>query len=119
MKNWQEMIGKWVRKTFGDESMNTRERNLRFLEEAVELVQSHNITHEEASRIVARVYIKPVGNPVQEMGGVMVTLLALAECQRYDTHECLMREWDRIRNPDDQLKAKLKASQESKLEAGL
>lgn len=119
MKHWQGMIGKWVRKTFGDKSMQTRERNLRFIEEAIELVQSHNITKDDINKVMDRVYNKPPGNSVQEVGGVMITLLALADCQRYDIQECMVREWERIREPDDLLKAKLKASQESKLEAGL
>lgn len=119
MRNWQGMIGKWVVKTFGQESMNQRERSLRFIEEAIELVQTQGITKDDINKVMDRVYLKPVGDLKQEVGGSFVTLLALCEHQQVDAYECLKAEWERIREPDDLLQAKLKASQESKLEAGL
>lgn len=117
MKNWQSMIGKWVVKTFGHESMTSHERSMRFLEEAMELVQAHGITRDEVAHLSGRVYSKPVGKPRQEVGGVFVTFLAFCDHHQYDSFDCLKTEWSRINSPEAQ--AKLLASQASKLEAGL
>ena len=119
MLNWQRMIGEWVVKTFGKESMNSRERTLRFLEESIELAQAHGITPEETNKTVIRVYKKPPGNPTQEVGGVMVTLLAFADYHQYNIHECLVTEWTRISRPTPEVAEKLQRSQREKLESGL
>lgn len=119
MQNWQQMVGKWVRRTFGDNSQNdTRERSLRFIEEAVELVQVTGLSQSEVFQIIDKVYVKPKGELRQELGGVMVTLLALSDnLKSVDLHDCLVTEWKRVNSPEAQ--AKLQASQERKLEAGL
>ena len=54
------------------------ERNHRFLEEALELVQSTGCTASEAHQILDYVFNRPIGEPGQELGGTMVTLAALA-----------------------------------------
>ncbi len=45
-----------------------------------ELVQAVGTSREDALRLVEYVYTRPVGELRQEIGGVMVTLAALAEC---------------------------------------
>lgn len=53
-------------------SRDKAERNHRFLEEALELVQACGCTESEAAQLVAYVYGRPAGDPPQEVGGVMV-----------------------------------------------
>lgn len=81
----QQAVVEFVRETFGDaeewskdhaSAMNTDERISRFVEEAIELAQSENMTIEQVKTIVDYVYSKPKGEPFQEVGGVGVTLLS-------------------------------------------
>jgi hypothetical protein len=71
--------------------------NHRFLEEALELVQSLGCTASEAHQLVDYVFGRPVGDPFQELGGTMVTLSALASCHDIDLEEAaeteLARAW--------------------------
>ena len=53
---------------------DTTERVHRFTEEALELGQALGCTREEAHQLVNYVYGRPVGEPGQEVGGVMTTL---------------------------------------------
>ncbi|MFX5747833.1 hypothetical protein ABTE19_23195, partial [Acinetobacter baumannii] len=72
------------------------ERNHRFFEEATELVQSTGMTQSEAHQLVDYVYGRPVGEPVQEVGGVMVTLAALCLAAKMDMHAAGETELARI-----------------------
>jgi len=81
----QRRIAGWVRSRFGDRSQDDpHERGRRFMEEAIELAQALGITSEEIAQLVSYVYSRPVGKPYQEVAGVGVTLLALAECISLD-----------------------------------
>ncbi|WP_421983411.1 hypothetical protein [Roseibium sp.] len=84
--------------------MDLTERNHRFLEEAIELVQSTGCTRSEAHQLVDYVYDRPTGRPHQEAGGVMVTLAALCIAAGLNMHAAgvdeLARNWansDKIR----------------------
>ena len=82
---FQNRVAKWVRACFGPEVLENRiERNYRFLEEALELVQACGCTKEHATQLVDYVYGRPVGNREQEIGGVMVTLGALCAAQEIE-----------------------------------
>lgn len=77
---FQQRVWLWMFECFGGQvARDTVERNHRFLEESLELVQSTGTTQAEAHALVDYVYGRPIGEPVQELGGVMVTLAALAE----------------------------------------
>lgn len=116
MKNWQSMVAKWVRSTFGDEcQVDTRERGLRLVEEALELGQSVGITREDALAVLQQVYSRPKGEVHQEFGGLMITTLALAENQKQDLHECLVDEWNRINTTEVILKAKRRQAEKKEL----
>ena len=53
MHDFQKDVGKWIRECFGfHSSMNISERNHRFLEEALELVQAGGCTKIEALQLV-------------------------------------------------------------------
>jgi hypothetical protein len=87
-------------------SADTRERNHRFLEESLELVQACGCTQSEAHQLVDYVFGRDVGEKHQEVGGVMVTLAALCLAQRLDMHNCGEVELARIWTKVDQIRAK-------------
>ena len=82
------------------------ERNHRFLEEALELVQSTGCTADEAHKLVDYVYGRPIGDPPQEVGGVMVTLAALCLANNMNMHWAGEVELARIWGKIDQIRAK-------------
>ena len=86
---FQSSVLRWMLATFGEEiARDKTERNHRFLEEALELVQAAGCTASEAHQLVDYVYGRPVGEVRQEVGGVMVTLAALCCAQGVNVEEC-------------------------------
>jgi hypothetical protein len=84
---FQARVQPWMMACFGLEISGDREeRNHRFLEEALELVQACGCTAGEAHQLVEYVYGRPVGEKGQEVGGVMVTLAALCLANDLDMH---------------------------------
>lgn len=76
---FQERVDVWMDACFGETIKADRlERCDRFLEEALELAQTEaSFTAERAYALVDYVFSRPIGEPKQEVGGVMVTLAAL------------------------------------------
>lgn len=112
---FQERVRNWMVACFGHEIPKDKvERNHRFLEEALELVQAAGCTSIEAYRLVDYVYGRPVGELSQEIGGVMVTLMALADAHTTDAEICghleLARCWDNIMKIREKQAAKPKMS---------
>lgn len=106
---FQQRVSNWVLKCFGIEIHNNiQERNHRFLEEALELVQSKGCTKEEALMLVGYVFNRPIGEPVQEVGGVMVTLAALCNASNIDMFGSGEIELERINHPQIIEKIRLK-----------
>lgn len=104
---FQARVEPWLLACFGEEIANDRvERNHRFLEEALELVQSLGCTATEARQLVEYVYGRPIGEPHQEVGGVMVTLAALCRASGLDMHEAGKTELARIWTKVEQIRAK-------------
>lgn len=98
---FQRRVRDWMIDCFGLKiSADTMERNHRFLEESLELVQALGCTASEAHQLVDYVFGRPVGQTKQEIGGVMVTLAALCEAAGYDMEACgeieLIRVWEKI-----------------------
>ena len=81
---FQTGVGKWMDACFGAEiSEDQLERGDRFIEEALELAQTvPGFNAARAHALVDYVFGRPVGEPLQEVGGVMVTLAAL--CNTFD-----------------------------------
>ena len=101
MRGFQWLVRCWVVKAFGIEVLrDRRERALRLIEEAVELGQAIGLDALEVQRLVAYVYSRPVGEPSQEVGGVLVTALAAAEALGLEAEDCLRTEVERINQPD-------------------
>lgn len=104
---FQHRVWPWMMACFGAEiSGDKQERNHRFIEESLELVQSTGCTESEAHQLVAYVYGRPTGEPIQEVGGVMVTLAALCLAQNINMHDAGETELARIWTKIEQIRAK-------------
>ena len=104
---YQDRVGEWMLACFGAEITADRtERCHRFLEEALELVQALGATRSESHQLVDYVFGRQVGEPRQEVGGVMVTLAALCGAVGIDMARAgedeLARAWTKI----DEIRAK-------------
>ncbi len=105
--SFQVRVSTWMMKTFGITiTYDTAERNHRFLEESLELVQACGCTASEAHQLVDYVFDRPVGEKPQEVGGVMVTLAALCFAQSLDMDDCGEVELTRIWTKIEQIRAK-------------
>ncbi|MFS2103583.1 hypothetical protein [Ralstonia sp. Ralssp135] len=106
-EEFQARVQPWMMACFGPEiAADTQERNHRFLEEALELVQACGATASEAHQLVDYVYGRPVGDKHQEIGGVMVTLAALCLAQGQNMHAAGETELARIWTKVEQIRAK-------------
>lgn len=104
---FQQRVQPWMLACFGEEiSRDVIERNHRFLEEALELVQSTGCTASEAHQLVDYVYGRDVGDPPQEVGGVMVTLAALCLATGMDMHSAGETELARVWTKVEKIRAK-------------
>jgi len=98
---FQARVHPWLMACFGpDISADKIERNYRFIEEALELVQACGCTQSDAHQLVDYVYGRPDGDINHEVGGVMVTLAALCLANGFDMHAAgeteLVRIWGKI-----------------------
>ncbi|GJG92883.1 hypothetical protein [Cupriavidus pauculus] len=106
-QTFQLRVKPWMLECFGAEiSADAEERNHRFLEEALELVQACGCSRSEAHQLVDYVFSRPVGEKHQEVGGVMVTLAALCLAQSLDMHAAGETELARVWTKVDQIRAK-------------
>jgi len=82
----QMRVDDWVRDCFGHDVAEHRgERVSRFMEEALELAQaSGEFTAAHAHQMVDYVFSRPKGEVPQEIAGVAITLMALANAWRQD-----------------------------------
>lgn len=105
---FQHRVWDWLKFTFTKTICTSiEERCDRFVEEAIEFVQSLGYDKRRILALVDYVYGRDVGEPKQELGGVMVTLAALsgtAELDMQDAGEVeLKRVWaivEKIRAKD-------------------
>lgn len=103
----QTKVNAWMLECFGAEiAADKTERNHRFLEESLELVQAAGCSRNEAMQLVDYVYGRPVGELSQEVGGVMVTLAALCTSHGIDMHACALTEVARVWTKIEQIRAK-------------
>jgi len=112
----QKEVLEWVRTTFGESFLNDRERALRFIEESIELVQAIGLTSSDVVSILHHVYGRPVGDYSKEMGGVMITLEAMAEHLGVDLNRQSCLEWARV---NDLPQSHFDAASERKQQAGV
>jgi hypothetical protein len=104
---FQQRVAPWMQACFGPIiSADTVERNDRFIEEALELIQACGGDRQRAHQLVDYVFDRPVGEKWQEAGGVMVTHAALCLAQGIDMHLAGERELLRIWTKVDAIRAK-------------
>lgn len=104
---YQHRVNVWMMKCFSMEITRDRaERNHRLLEESLELVQSLGCTQIEAHLLVDYVFSRKAGEPVQELGGLMVTAAALASANDLDLAGAAEMELARIWQNIDTIRAK-------------
>jgi hypothetical protein len=117
-KAFQSRASEWCVAAFGDQmTVETShsvkaERNHRFLEEALELVQSAGCTKAEALQLVDYVFARPVGELEQEVGGVMVCIALLCNKQGVSMDAAAEKELARIWTKVDAIRAKRAAKPE-------
>lgn len=99
-KDFCRKVMAWAITCFGTRlSYDPSERNERFLEESLELVQATNLTREAAHKLVDYVYDRPVGDPKQEVAGTMISLAALCAAHGIDIDTACLDEMVRITDP--------------------
>lgn len=105
--NFQQQVNEWMQVCFGAAlTKDKMERNHRFLEEALELVQSLGCTKSEAHQMTEYVFSRPAGEAFQECGGVMITLAALATAASLNMFSCGDEELKRIWKHVEQIRIK-------------
>jgi hypothetical protein len=103
----QDRVAPWMDACFGPEiSGDKLERGDRFLEEALELLQSGGYPPERVAALTDYVFSRDVGEPSQEVGGVMITLAAYCLAHGLDMHEAGETELARIWTKVDKIRAK-------------
>lgn len=96
--SFQERVGKWLEFCFGEskDPLRRERRGHRFCEESLEFLQSIGTTKEDVLSLVDYVYSRPTGEPSQEVGGVMVTLMGAASANGLKVAECAEKELARV-----------------------
>lgn len=92
----QKKVMSWALENFGPVAANRDERAARLLEEAIEIAQIQGLSISLIQRIAEHVYSRPPGRLGQEIGGVAITLDALAENTGFSVEEEAGRELARI-----------------------
>lgn len=111
--NFQARVEPWFRACFPPAVCEDKiERTDRFIEEALELAQAGGYSRERAHALVDYVFSRPAGEPVQEVGGVMVTLAAYCIAHALDMHDAGELELARISEPA--VMEKIRAKQAAK-----
>lgn len=94
---FQARVLPWLLECFGERiTYDRQERNERFLEESLELVQSLGMPLAHVIGMAIYVYSRPKGEPEQEVGGVTITLDALCIANNIERLQCGERELRRI-----------------------
>src|ERR1019366_10303280 len=91
----------WAIRCFGREHVFDRAiRALRTLEEAAELAQALGVPEDKAAKCISTVYSRPVGEPLQEIGGVLLTIAVLCESMGAEADDILEIELRRVLKKD-------------------
>ncbi len=112
-QSFQAGVAEWMGQCFLPSLYsNMTERGDRLLEEVLELLQAHGYDKARVPTLVDYVFSRPVGEPAQEVGGVMVTLAGYCWVAGLDMHAAGDTELARITQPD--VMGKIRAKQEAK-----
>lgn len=97
MKPLHQLALDWATRSFGrDHVTNLPIRSLRLAEEATELAQAYGVPREKMLDLVNIVYDRPRGDPVQEIGGVMMTVVVLCAANGIDPDDAFITELRRV-----------------------
>lgn len=95
----QADVHRWCVAAFGDhDARSIPQRGLRLVEEAIETAQACGCDAAMLYRLVDHIYAKPVGELGQELGGLGVTLLALAEAAGLSADAAEVAEIERVKS---------------------
>lgn len=104
---FEQRVSEWILTCFSEEiSKDKTERCFRFIEESLELAQSLGMTKEQVIQLVDYTFNRPLGEPNQEVGGVMVTLAALTSACDLNLQYSAIVELMRINSKIDKIRAK-------------
>jgi NTP pyrophosphatase (non-canonical NTP hydrolase) len=104
---YQQQVVEWMLACFGLEvSVDRVERVHRFIEESLELAQAIGGSADDAHKLVDYVFGRPLGEPRQEVGGVLVTLAALCNAMAIDMEAAGQAELDRVWTKIDRIREK-------------
>lgn len=92
----QRVVAGWASRVFGTVALNIRERAMRIVEEAMEVAQAAGVDFRTVELIGLRVFLRPSGDLEPEMGGLLVTTLAMCEVMGVDADEVERDEIERI-----------------------
>lgn len=108
-KSFQSRATEWAQRCFGSRLVaDVQERNFRFAEEAIELVQACGMTRFEVERALDYVYGCPVGEKQQEVGGVYTTFALLCQAHGIDMVAEGERDLMEIDNPETTERIRIK-----------
>lgn len=96
----QRKVLAWAVDNFGWIAKNRDERAVRLAEEAIEVAQAEGVPLDVVMTVAQRVYSRPVGDLKREIGGVAITLDALAENVGLSVTEEAEREFARVLSKD-------------------
>ena len=112
-RSFQAGVAEWMGQCFLPPLYSDMtERGDRLLEEVLELLQANGYDSARVPTLVNYVFGRPVGEPAQEVGGVMVTLAGYCWVAGLDMHAAGDAELARISQPE--VMAKIRAKQEAK-----
>lgn len=88
----------WAVRCFGrDHVYDTKVRSLRLAEESIELTQAYGVSRDMLHKLVDTVYDRPKSDdPLQEMGGIALTLEVLCGINMIDSDHVLETELRRV-----------------------
>lgn len=105
--DFQRRVDRWMMACFGPETAADKlERGDRLLEEVLELLQSGGFDPARVAALRDYVWGRPVGEPSQEVGGVMVTLAAYCSSHGLDMDQAAETELSRVWGKVEQIRAK-------------
>ena len=105
--SFQDGVAQWLLECFGPAvAADKTERADRFIEEALELVQSVGYPATRVMSLLSYVYGRPAGEPHQETGGTMVTLASFCVSHGIDMDEAAKTELARVWTKIEAIRAK-------------
>jgi hypothetical protein len=93
----QQKVADWCAAAFGEgQAASIEQRGIRLLEEAIEAYQACGASADMAHKMVDYIFARPAGTIGQELGGVGVTTLALANAAGLSADDCEAKEVARV-----------------------